>query len=193
VKITIDQPNEATPAQAEAAFLDPAFYAGLGELEGISAPEVRSFSSQDGHARMVLGYRFAGQLTGVARSILDPGKLTWAQETDVDLATGRTEVRMVPDNYASLLSFAGWYELRPADGGLCSQHFEVDLRVRIPLLGPLAERTIADSIRQNVADTAGLVGRYVAAQRAAGDKPVRKTPRRRPAAGRAQGGDEPAT
>jgi hypothetical protein len=32
-------------------------------------------------------------------------------------------------------------------------------------LGPLAERAIAGSIRQNIAETAKLIGRYVAARR----------------------------
>ena len=49
------------------------------------------------------------------------------------------------------------------------QHFEGDLRVRLPLLGPLAERAIGGSIRQNIADTARLVERFVAARRHGGD------------------------
>ena len=80
--------------------------------------------------------RFSGQLNGAARRILDPAKLTWSQETDVDLASRRSEVRMVPDNYAGLLSFSGWYELDGLDKGHCNQHFEADLRIHVPVLGP---------------------------------------------------------
>jgi len=165
VKICVDQPIAATPEEAQAAFLDPAFYENLGQLEGISAPEVRSLSVSEGRARAVLGYRFSGQLNGVARSMLDPAKLTWAQETEVDLANRHTEVRMVPDNYAGLLSFSGWYELRGTEDGQCCQHFEADLRVHVPLLGGLAEHAIAGSIRQNIADTARLLERHIARSR----------------------------
>jgi len=165
MQIRLDQPIAASADEAQAAFIDPAFYRDLGQLDGISAPELRSFSASAGHVRAVLGYRFSGQLNGVARQILDPAKLTWAQVTEVDLATRRSEVHMVPDNYAGLLSFEGWYELRSTADAKCCQHFEADLRVHLPLLGPVAERAIAGSIRENVAATARLLERHIAAQR----------------------------
>jgi hypothetical protein len=161
MKITLDQPIAVSAEEAQAAYLDPGFYQSLGELSGISAPEVRDFSQSSGHARIVLGYRFAGELNGPAKKILDPQKLTWCQVTDVDLATRRSEVEMVPDNYKGLLSFTGWYELRDVSEQECSQHFEGDLRVHLPVLGPLAERALGGSIRQNMAETAHLIERYV--------------------------------
>jgi hypothetical protein len=164
LKTSFDQPIAASAQAAQAAFLDPGFYAILGELGGISAPEMRSSSSAaPGHVRVVLGYRFAGTLNGPARRLLDPAKLTWSQVTDVDLASMRTQVEMVPDNYSQLFSFKGWYELREQGPGLSTQHFEGDLRVHLPLLGPLAERAIAKGIRDNLAATARLIERYVAA------------------------------
>ncbi|MGD0811198.1 MAG: DUF2505 family protein [Acidimicrobiales bacterium] len=162
VEIVLDQPIDVSAEDAQSAFLDPNFYQSLGELPDISAPEVRSFSAGPDSARIELGYRFAGELNGPAKVILDPKKLTWSQVTEVDLATRRSTVRMIPDNYAGLLSFEGWYELHDAGEHKCRQHFEADLRAHIPLLGPLAERAIAGSIRQNLADTAHLIERFVA-------------------------------
>jgi Protein of unknown function (DUF2505) len=162
MRIYLDQPIAVSADAAQAAFVDPAFYQSLGELAGISAPEVRSFSQSADRVHMVLGYRFAGELNGPAKRILDPGKITWSQVTDVDLPALRTEVRMVPDNYQGLLSFSAWYELRSEGDEKCCQHFEGDLRIRLPLLGPLAERAIGGSIRQNIAETAHLVERYAA-------------------------------
>ena len=66
MKISLDQPIAVSAEEAQAAYLDPAFYTSLGELSGISAPEVRSFSQSPDHARIVLGYRFSGQLNGPA-------------------------------------------------------------------------------------------------------------------------------
>jgi hypothetical protein len=164
MKISLDQPIAVSAEEAQAAYLDPAFYTTLGELSGISAPEVRSFSQSPDHARIVLGYRFSGQLNGPATKILDTSKLTWSQVTDVDLAARRSEVRMVTDNYQGLLSFEGWYELRTVSEHECSQHFEGDLVVHLPILGPLAERALGGSIRQNMAETAHLIERYVASK-----------------------------
>jgi len=164
VKIVVDEPI-ATPAeQARAALLDVAFYESLGALEGISPPEVREVTVHGGNTRLVLAYQFAGQLSGPARRILDPAKLSWRQVSETVGATGRTEVSMLPDNYAGLLSFNGWYEVRPGGRAACTQHFEGDLRVRVPLLGGLAERAIASSITDNIAATARLVERYVASR-----------------------------
>ena len=163
MKILLDQPIAVSVEAAQAAFTDPAFYRSLSELSGISAPEVRSFSRTGDQVHLVIGYRFVGQLNGPARRLLDPDKITWSQVTDADLSTGRSEVRMVPDNYQGLLSFSAWYELRSEGEDQCSQHFVGDLRVRLPILGPLAERAIGGSIRQNVAETAHLVERFVAA------------------------------
>jgi hypothetical protein len=168
MRIYLDQPMAVSAEAAQAAFVDPAFYQSLGALSGISAPEVRSFSQNADHVHMVLGYRFAGQLNGPAKRILDPNKITWSQVTDVDLGARRSEVRMLPDNYQGLLSFSAWYELRSEGEAECSQHFEGDLRVRLPILGPLAERALGGSIRQNIAETARLVERY--ANPGAGDK-----------------------
>jgi hypothetical protein len=164
MRIFLDQPIAVSAESAQAAFVDPAFYQSLGALSGISAPEVRSFSQSADHARLVIGYRFVGQLNGPARRILDPDKVTWSQVTDVDLSTRRSEVRMVPDNYQGLLTFSAWYELRTEGEGKCCQHFEGDLRIRLPLLGPLAERAIGGSIRENIAETARLVERYVTSE-----------------------------
>ena len=162
MEIVLDQPIAASAEYAQSAFLDADFYRSLGELPDISAPEVRSFSAGPDTARIELGYRFAGELNGPAKAILDPKKLTWSQVTEVDLATRRSTVKMVPDNYGGLLSFQGWYELHDVGEHQCSQHFEADLRAHIPLLGPLAERAIAGSIRKNLADTAHLIERFVA-------------------------------
>jgi hypothetical protein len=165
VKICADQPIEASADEAQAALLDPGFYASLVGLEGISAPELCSIEASDGHVRAVVGYRFSGELSGPAAAILDPAKLSWAQITDTDLATRRTEVTMAPDNYANLLSFSGWYEIRPVGDGSCVQHLEATLTVHLPLLGRLAERALAGSVRKNLGDTAALLGRYVASKR----------------------------
>ena len=171
VKICLDQPIAVSPGEAQEAFLDASFYNALGDLEGISAPELRSLEMAEGHARAVVGYKFAGHLGGPAAAILDPAKLTWTQVSDVDLARRRTEVRMVADNYGGLLSFSGWYELWEGENDSCCQHFEADLRVYIPLLGPLAERALAMSVVQNIKETAELLEHFVVRRRELGQQP----------------------
>jgi hypothetical protein len=165
VRIVVDQPIRASAGDAQAGFLDPELYRSLGQLQGIAAPRVDELTSGPGWARMELHYRFSGELHGPARRILDPARLSWAQVTEVDLGARRTTVRMVPDNYGGLLSFSGWYELRESAPDECCQHFEADLRVHFPVLGALAERAIAGSIKANIAETAQLLERFVAGHR----------------------------
>jgi hypothetical protein len=115
--------------------------------------------------------------------LLDPSRLTWAQVSEVDLASKRTQVEMVPDHYSGLFSFSGWYELREGTEGHCCQHFEGDLRVHLPLLGPLAERAIANGIRDNLAATAQLVERYLATNRPRRTRKARSWPAKGATAG----------
>lgn len=166
MRICLDQPIAAGVDEVQSAFLDAAFYHSLEQLEGISAPELRSLEVSAGTAKVVVEYRFSGELNGPAAAILDPAKLSWEQVSEVDLATRRTAVRMVPANYANLLSFSGWYEMRDAGPGRTVQHFEADLVVHLPIVGPLAERALAGSVEKNVVETAKLVERYLAARHA---------------------------
>ena len=139
-----------------------------GSIQQVAQPGIALHVPADGRidgygfATDVTGYRFAGQLNGAARRILDPSRLSWAQVSEVDLASRRTTLTMVPDNYGQLLSFCGWYELVALGDDRCRQHLEADLRVHVPLLGPLAERAIAGSIRENLAGTARALESYVA-------------------------------
>jgi hypothetical protein len=162
--VVLDQVIELSAERAQAVFADPAFYQTLGSLPSISAPAVLSFSLGHGRAKLILSYHFTGRLSGPARRLLDTSKLTWTQETEIDLSSRRTEVRMVPDHYEGLFSFQGWYALREGGPTRCTQHLEADLTVHLPLLGPLAERAIAVGVRQNLAETARLVERYSANQ-----------------------------
>jgi hypothetical protein len=161
MKLSLDQPLHVSADQAQAAFADPAFYATLGALPNISVPEVLAHEADEGRVRLVLGYHFAGNLSGPARRVLSPDKISWSQRSEIDLGSRVTQVTMVPDNYKSLFSFTGWYRLDDDGPGRCLQHFEADLRAHIPLLGPLAERAIASGIRENLAATARLVEQFV--------------------------------
>ncbi len=162
MKVVVDEQIRAPVDAVQEAYLDPAFYERLGRLPGIDPPRLRSLSRSEGRVQAVVGSRFAGQLNGAARRILDPSRLSWAQVSEVDLASRRTTLTMVPDNYGQLLSFCGWYELVALGDDRCRQHLEADLRVHVPLLGPLAERAIAGSIRENLAGTARALESYVA-------------------------------
>ena len=162
MRLIIDQPLAVSAEQAQAVLADPAFYRSLGALPNISVPEVRAQDVSDRQARLVLGYHFDGRLSGPARRVLDPAKISWAQYSEADLAERRTEVKMVPDHYQGLFSFEAWYRIDPRGSAASTQHFEADLRVHLPLLGPLAERAIASGIRENLAATALLVERYAA-------------------------------
>lgn len=160
MKVAFDQAIGAPAGAVQEALVDPSFYASLGELPGISAPELRSIEHDGDRAHLVVGYRFAGRLDGPARRILDPERLSWSQVSDIDMGRRHTTVRMVPDGYVGLLTFSGWYELRDMGTHCCHQHLEADLRVHVPLLGPLAERALAGSIGDNLAATAALVERW---------------------------------
>ncbi|MHB8682513.1 MAG: hypothetical protein ACYDA2_10530, partial [Acidimicrobiales bacterium] len=63
--------------------MDPAFYAALGDMDNIAAPEVLHHEELDDGVHIGVRYRFTGHLAAPARAVLDPEKLTWVIESVV--------------------------------------------------------------------------------------------------------------
>jgi hypothetical protein len=161
MRVVVDQALAVPAADAQAALIEPGFYVALGAMPNISAPIIREEHREAARVELLLAYRFTGTISGPARRILDPAKLSWTQRATVDLERRRTAIAMTPDHYPNLLSFTGWYELRDDGPDATVQHLEADLRVAIPLVGAVAERAIATGIRQHLGEEAHILERYV--------------------------------
>jgi hypothetical protein len=158
-KFHVDQPIAAPPDAVQAAFLDPDFYPTLGEMPAISPPELLECVEQDGRVRLRVRYAFSGDLAPPARAVLDPNRLTWIDESVVDVEARCTTFRISPDHYGDRFSCDGRYELVP-DGDGTLQRLDGEVRVRWPLVGRLAERGIVRGLEEHIRTEAALIERY---------------------------------
>jgi hypothetical protein len=164
VRFSVEQSIAAPREAVEAAFLDPRFYAALGALSAIRPPEVleRRVEGPDGNlVHLRVQYAFAGNLSGPARAVLDPDRLTWIDSSTFDRAAHRIEFAIVPDHYADRLQCEGWYQFEPDGEHTTRQLMGGDLRVRYPVVGGLVERGIIVGMRQHLGEEARILERWL--------------------------------
>jgi hypothetical protein len=162
VHFKVEQPIAAPVDRVEEALVDPAFYKALAAMPNIGDPEVLECTERDGEVLLRVRYAFTGELAAPARRVLDPAKLTWIVESRVNRSTYTTSFRMLPDHYADRLTCGGAYTLVASGEGRTIQRMEGDLRVNYPIVGRLAERGIFLGLKENIAQEARIIERWVA-------------------------------
>ena len=151
------------------AFTDPEFFARLGRLEKIKAPQVVERSIEGGLVRMAIRYQAEVDLSGLVRRFVSEDKLSWIEHSEHDLATGRASFRMQPEHYTSLLQCSGTYLYEPLDEGGSRRIMAGSLHVRVPIGRSRVERVIVDDLQNTAAQAAGLVDEWLQERRSGPD------------------------
>ncbi|MGH9025980.1 MAG: DUF2505 family protein [Acidimicrobiia bacterium] len=145
----------------EAALLSPDFFARLGDLPNIAAPELLD-QQEDGTAVVRrVRYRFTGEVSGAVRRVVDPDKLSWVDECRYDRAAHRATHRILPDQYEKLLR-CNYEEILEADGSECVRGAIGELAVKVPLVGGRVERAIVDGLRERASAEAEVLAELAA-------------------------------
>jgi hypothetical protein len=152
MQFRVDQ-RFAAPADAVLAmYLDQEFYGSLAGMEKIGPPEVLSLPRDDeaGRAHLRLRYAFVGDLPRAALAVLDPRKLTWVEDTEVDLTERNARVQFKPDNYADRLTASAAWRIE-ADGDEAStRRVDGSVEVRMPFVGGQVEKAIISGLREHL-------------------------------------------
>jgi hypothetical protein len=160
VRFVVDQPIAAPFDRVEQALVDPAYYRALAAMPNIGEPEVLELAERGGRVDLRVRFAYTADLSGPARRVLDPTKLTWVVESTVDLASHKTTFRMVPDYYRDRIECHGVYTLQPNGPQATIQHIEGDLLVHYPIIGKLAERSIVTGLKDHMAQEAAVLERW---------------------------------
>ena len=157
----MSQRIDAPRGEVQAAFLEPEFYRALGRMPNIGPAELIDKDGRGDFVLLRVRYRFEGNLPAAATRVLDPGKLTWVDESTVHLRDYRTDFVMVPDHYPDRLQCRGRHHFVD-NGDDSTQHvLEGDLTVRYPIVGRLVERAIIMGMRQHMTEEAKVVAAWV--------------------------------
>lgn len=164
MRFELKQRFRAAPDAVAAAFCDPAYYEALAESPGLGRPEVIGVQRDGDVVDLRVRYRFNGQLSSAARSVLDPARLTWVEESRHRLADRTVSFRMVPDHYADRFSSSGSYRFDPApdDPTATVRLAQGELKVRAPLVGGSVERAIVSGLQEHLADEVTVLERFLA-------------------------------
>lgn len=142
------------------AYTDPELYPSLVGLPKLGRIEVVSHQ-RDGHRATVnVRYRFTDPLPAAVTAVVDPAKLSWVQETTIDLATGTTRFTMLPDHYPDRLSASGTARL-VAEGEGSRREVVGQLKVRALLVAGKVEAAIVDGLRDYLVAEAPKVDEYL--------------------------------
>ncbi|HEX2063372.1 MAG TPA: DUF2505 family protein [Acidimicrobiales bacterium] len=134
--------------QVEEAFLEPDLLQRMAELPQLGRPELLDQSREGNVVRRRVRQRFAGDLPSAVTAVVDPARLTWVDESEADLATHRSDHRVVPDHYGGRLRSTYVTELHDDGAGGTVRVTEGEVGVRFPLVGGRVERAIVSELRR---------------------------------------------
>ena len=132
----------------EQALVNPDFLTRMDELPKLGSAEVVSNEREGDTVHLQVRYLFQAELSSAVTKFVDPEKLTWIEDSTVDLASHDTACVIRPDNYDNLLQ--GSYEatIAPAGSG-CVRTVTGKIKVKIPLLGSKVEKAIIGGLSEN--------------------------------------------
>lgn len=157
----IEQRFDAPLGRVEEALTDPAFLERLAELPRLGQPELLDQHSEGALVHRQVRYAFLGELSGAARAVVDPARLTWVEDSVIDLGRHRTVFRIVPDHYGHLLRCSGTFLLAPAASG-CTRNAEGEVHVSVPLVGRKVEAAIVSGLREHAELESAAMARWLA-------------------------------
>lgn len=165
MRFHIAQSFDHSADEVQAAYLDPAFIAAMGNLPKLGSPELLEDSRDGATVRRRVRYRFAGDLNSAVRAVIDPERLTWVEESVVDVADRRTRWKIVPDHYGDRLSSSGEFLIEPdGEGGGTAGSRRVargEVKVHMFLVGSKVEAAIVSGMKEHAAAERDAIGRYL--------------------------------
>jgi Protein of unknown function (DUF2505) len=140
------------PAQAMAAYGNPAFYEGRPIRDHIEVLEL--VRHEDTGARVLMEVRFAfrGPISPAVQRVIDRNKMSWITRNELRPDESRADWVVLPDHYPDRMSAGGVYRFDPSGDGPSGTSsvvsIEGDLKVHVPLLGKSVEKVIVSGLRK---------------------------------------------
>jgi hypothetical protein len=160
MRFAIEQRFSADVDAVARAYADPALYAAFVDLPKLTRPEVVGHEVDGDSVVIRVHYRFGGDLSPAARAVIDPGRLTWVEQSTHDLARRHTTFTLIPDHYGDRFRCTGSYHFEPTEGG-CRRRGEGDVRVKALLVAGAVEGAIVSGLEEHLVDEVPVVEAFV--------------------------------
>ena len=132
----------------DAALVDPDFLTRMAELPKLGSAEVVSNERDGDTVKLQVRYLFQADLSPKVTKFVDPEKLTWVEDSTIDLSSHETSCVIRPDNYANMLE-GSYSAVITAAGSGSVRTVTGQIKVRIPLLGSKVEKAIIGGLEEN--------------------------------------------
>ena len=160
MRFTIKQQFAAPLLDVESAYCSPDLLATLATLPKVGGAELLDQRTEGDRVLQRVRYRFTGELNSAVTAVVDPRKLSWVEESELDRATHVTTWKIVPDHYGSRLSCRGEFRLSEHDG-VTTRATDAEIKVHFPLVGGRVERAIVSGLEDHAAAEVGAVHAYL--------------------------------
>ena len=110
-----------------------------------------------------------GQIPKALQHILSPRMLTWLEHSEWNRKTNTYSFRIETFYMKNIVSCSGRTIFKASGTDKCIRDFYIDLKVNIPVLGPLVEGLVIDFLKKNEEQDFNLSAR--ALEKALGKKP----------------------
>jgi Protein of unknown function (DUF2505) len=123
---------------------------GMAKLPDISEPDVVQHSTANA-IRNVLKFHFGGHLPSVVTTVVDPKKLSWVEDTHIDLTQRTASFTITPAHYANFFGCRGSWTIIP-NGASSTRLIEGIMKVSspIPFVNGQVERAIVSGLRERL-------------------------------------------
>jgi hypothetical protein len=143
-----------------AAMSDPAFYAEL-RLPDVDPPELISRTVDGARVDVHVRFMYTGKLDPIARRIVGHDQVSWVQQLQIDPAAASAALQVIPAVGVVSVTCTGTFTLR-AEGDGCVRTLDGDLRVKVPIIGSRAEKSLAPGILRRLDVEADALNAFLA-------------------------------
>lgn len=153
---------DATPDRVAAAMVEPEFEERLAKLPNVGERVVNELTREpDGSMHRVVHYKFGGNLPTAVVKAIGGDTITWDEIGDYDPRRREWRFRIVPKVFRGGFDAHGSYAFAPEGDGT-KRIVEIDMRVKVPVVGRLVERAIRDGLVETLDAEARLLQEYLA-------------------------------
>ncbi len=163
MRIHLEHRIEAPLELVERASLDPRLDEELASLPNVAERTVRERDVHaDGSIHRVVRYRFTGPIPPAAVKAIGGSVIGWDEVGDFNPDSHEWHFEIRPHLFAGRITCNGRYAFEPEGDDATRRVVDVDLKVRVPLVGGRVENVIADGLKDNMNSEAELLSSYVA-------------------------------
>ncbi len=167
MKFRLEQHFASPLADVEEAFVDPDLLAHLEDEPDLGRPRLLDKRDEGGLVHLRVRYAFTGEIGPPLSALVEPARLTWVEVSVIDRRTHRTEFHIVADHYPDRLKCVGTVELTSGAAGGTVRVAQGNLEVKAPFVGGKIERAVIDSLVDQAATQARVVGEWLVSRRQA--------------------------